>query len=79
MDALGGIGLLGVLLLGVLPTVLWIWALVDVARREFRQQNDKVIWVLVICLGGFIGAIVYFAFGRQMEWGPGERRFYRVH
>jgi hypothetical protein len=73
MSGLDSGEVLAVMLLGILPTVFWIMALVDVVRREFRHQNDKVVWVLVICLGSWLGAIVYFAFGREMGWMPGRK------
>jgi hypothetical protein len=53
--------------------VVWIVALVDVVKREFKEPNDKLIWVLVVCLTQFIGALIYLAVGRQKGWLPGER------
>ena len=37
-----------------------IWMLVDAIQNEPSEGNDKLIWVLVIILGGWIGALVYF-------------------
>ncbi|MBM3498774.1 MAG: PLDc_N domain-containing protein [Armatimonadetes bacterium] len=45
--------------------VLWIVALIDVARREFPGDNDKLMWVLVVVLAGWIGALIYWFVGRQ--------------
>ena len=50
-----------------------IWALVDAVQvpdDSMYQAGTKVVWVLVILLGGFIGAIVYLAAGRPTK----ERR-----
>jgi hypothetical protein len=47
--------------------VLVIWALVDAIKvpdDSMYQAGSKVVWVLVILLGGFIGAIVYLVVGR---------------
>ena len=44
-----------------LPTLI---ALVDVLRNDFKD-NNKLIWVLVILFGSLIGAILYFALGRE--------------
>jgi TctA family transporter len=59
-----------VLLAGVGAMVLWILMLVDVASRLDQQfpgamqghpsPNEKVIWLLVVLLGGFIGSAVYY-------------------
>jgi len=43
-------------LLGI--TVLWIWALIDCATKE-PDGNQKIVWIIVICLTQFIGALVY--------------------
>jgi hypothetical protein len=51
----------------ILNIVLVIWALVDAIRvpeDSMYKAGNKLIWVLVILLAGFVGAIVYFAVGR---------------
>lgn len=45
--------------------VIWITALVDVTRRKFDDPSTKVVWALVVVLLHFIGAVIYFAFGRK--------------
>lgn len=37
----------------------WVWMLVDCIKNEPDQGNDKVVWVIVIALLGWIGALVY--------------------
>ena len=44
-------------LLVLLTTIFWIWILVDCIKREF---SDKVLWILLIVLTGFLGAIIYY-------------------
>lgn len=54
-------------LVGIGLTVLWIWALVDAIRvpdDSYYNEGNKIIWILVIALTGFIGAIVYLIIGR---------------
>jgi len=69
--AVGLVGVLGVLymafvvgmiLLGVLATVFWIWMLVDCATRQFppHRENEKVVWILVIVLAHGLGSIIYY-------------------
>jgi hypothetical protein len=41
----------------------WIWMIVDVIQREektFKSKDEKVIWVLVIVLAGWVGALIYY-------------------
>jgi Mg2+ and Co2+ transporter CorA len=34
--------------------------LVDSIQRKYKNENDKVVWVIVIVLVGIIGAIIYY-------------------
>lgn len=40
-------------------TALWIWMLIDCATKEPDQGNDKLVWILVIVLTHWIGALIY--------------------
>ena len=47
--------------------VLVIWTLVDAIKvpdDSMYQAGGKLVWVVVILLGGFIGAIIYLVVGR---------------
>ena len=48
------------IIVGIASTAFWIWMLIDAAQREFKKDNDKVIWILVIVLVGGIGALIYY-------------------
>ncbi len=52
--------------LALLATVFWIWMLVDCATRENGQNNEKLVWVLIILFAHFLGAILYF-FARRPQ------------
>jgi type VI protein secretion system component VasK len=59
-------------LLSLAGLVLWVWALVDAIRvpddGDFRSGN-KLIWVLIIALTGFVEALIYLVIGRP---APGD-------
>ncbi len=55
------IALLNVALIGV-----WIWMIVECATRETDDQNQRLIWILVVVLAGWIGALVYL-FARRPQ------------
>lgn len=55
--AAAGFGVM--LILGIALFVFWIWMIVDAAQRKFKNAVEKVIWLVVIVLGGWIGALVY--------------------
>lgn len=48
------------LVLCVAGTILWIWMIVDCATKEKSEGNSKLIWLLVIVLTSWIGALIYF-------------------
>jgi prolipoprotein diacylglyceryltransferase len=49
-----------IILLSFFGIVLWIWMLVDCAKRKFENENDKTTWILILALTGWIGAIIYY-------------------
>lgn len=53
--------------LAVATTVLWVWALVDCVKYEPSEGNDKLVWVLVIALAGWIGALIYLLVRRPQR------------
>jgi hypothetical protein len=38
---------------------IWIWMIIDCATKEPAEGNERLIWILVICLAGWIGALIY--------------------
>lgn len=44
----------------ILSFVFWILMIVDCAKRKFKNENDRVVWILVIVLAQLIGAIIYY-------------------
>lgn len=54
--------LLVMLLLLVTPII----ALIDILKSEF-DGNNKLIWTLVVLLGSFIGAALYYFIGRKQK------------
>ena len=55
-----GVPELLIIFLIFVPTILWIWAIVDCATKEPAEGNDKIVWILIIVLGHWIGALIYF-------------------
>lgn len=49
--------------LGIIPTII---ALIDILKNKF-EENNKIIWVLVVLFFNFIGAILYFTIGRKQK------------
>lgn len=54
------------LLFFLIQLVFSIIALVDVLKNEF-EDNNKIIWVLVILVLWLVGAILYYFIGRKQK------------
>ena len=48
------------LVTGVLGTIFWIFMIVDCAKREFKTDNDKVVWIILLALTHVLGATIYY-------------------
>ncbi|MDZ8118320.1 PLDc N-terminal domain-containing protein [Pontiella agarivorans] len=48
-----------VVLLLILPTVFWIWTIVDCSKHESAEGSDRLVWLIVIILIGIIGSLTY--------------------
>lgn len=48
------------ILIGILVFLFWIWMIIDAAKRSFRNDIEKIVWIVVIVLGSWVGALVYF-------------------
>lgn len=46
-------------LFAIAGTIFWIWMIVDCAYNEKSEGNDKLIWILIILLTHWIGALIY--------------------
>jgi membrane protein DedA with SNARE-associated domain len=59
--------LLIIMFIGVVGLGFWIYALVDVVKNEPAEGNDRLIWILVVALAGWIGATVYWVVRRPQR------------
>lgn len=70
---IGGIGGLEILLLLFLciPLVLWLWALVDLLKSDFKNNINKLVWLLLIFFLPVLGAVLYLLIGREQKLRTG--------
>jgi hypothetical protein len=57
-------------MVGALLFAFWIWMIVDCATNE-PPGNDKIVWILIVVLLNWVGAIVYF-FARRRNRAKGQ-------
>lgn len=62
---LGGGMMLVMIILGLAALALWIWALVDAIKNRALSDTERIIWVLVILLTNWLGAVLYLLVGRK--------------
>ena len=53
------------LVLGIVALILWIWAIIDAIQNPVLSSNERLIWILVIVLTNWVGALIYLAIGRK--------------
>lgn len=46
--------------------VLWIYCLIDILKNKF-EQNDKIVWVLVVIFLPILGFILYLFIGKNKK------------
>lgn len=40
--------------------VFWISMIIDCVKRKFREDSEKIVWILVLIFTGIIGALIYY-------------------
>ena len=66
MISFGFIELLVLLFILLFIIIIPLIALVDILKSRF-EQNDKLVWALVVIFLPFIGSILYFIIGRNKK------------
>jgi hypothetical protein len=67
---IGGIGFQEIIVITLFLAFIFIIpliALIDALRSDFRGQNDKIMWVIIIIFFPFIGSVLYFFIGRRQK------------
>ena len=57
--------ILGLVILGVLSFIFWLWMLIDCLKRGFAKPADKIAWILVLIFLYFLGAVIYYFVERK--------------
>ncbi len=48
-------------------TVLWIWTLIDCIKNEPTEGNERIVWVVVIAVTHWVGALIYLIVRRPQR------------
>lgn len=53
----------------VISVVSWIWMLVHAIKNKALSDNERVLWVVVCAVAGWLGSVVYYwAHFRSADW-----------
>jgi len=55
------------LVLGMIILVIWIWALIDILKSDFKDSINKLIWLAVVFVLGPLGVLLYYFIGRGQK------------
>ncbi|OOG70669.1 PLDc N-terminal domain-containing protein [Algoriphagus sp. A40] len=61
---MGGGAIFIFLILGIAYFILWVYCLIDVLRSNFKDQNMKLIWVVILLFAQGFGPIAYLILGK---------------
>ena len=47
--------------IAIFSFVFWLKMLIDATKRNFKnEENEKIVWILIIIFTGLIGALIYY-------------------
>ncbi|NJL77251.1 MAG: hypothetical protein HC892_21760 [Saprospiraceae bacterium] len=49
----------------ILNLILLVSALVIIVKNEFKEANNKLIWIILVLFAPFLGSILFFIIGRS--------------
>jgi uncharacterized membrane protein len=50
--------------IGLLIVGLWIWAIIDIVKSEFKDTIMKIVWLVLVIFLPLLGFFLYVIFGR---------------
>jgi len=60
----------GMCFFGAILFAFWIWMIIDCAKNE-PPGSDKIVWIIIVVVLNWVGAIVYF-FARRKNRAKGQ-------
>jgi beta-lactamase regulating signal transducer with metallopeptidase domain len=66
ISSMGNMGIWGMIVMFA-SFILWVWALFDLLKSDFKASTSKLIWFLVVFFLYAFGALLYLFIGRQQK------------
>lgn len=61
--------ILFLVIIPILAIIFWIYMLIDCAKRTFKKADDKIIWIIIIALLQWVGALIYYFVIKRKKGG----------
>ncbi len=56
------------IVLGLVTTVIWILAIIDIIKREnWKNENDKIMWLLLVIFINIVSLYYYFFYRKKLD------------
>jgi len=55
------------MIIGLAVFIFWLWSLLDIIRSDFKDSATKIIWFILVFFLYFLGAAIYYFFGREQK------------
>jgi len=66
MEAMNGMGIITMILMFG-SFIFWIWALINILKGDFKDNVNKLIWLLVVFFLYALGALLYVLIGMKQK------------
>jgi membrane protease YdiL (CAAX protease family) len=50
----------------ILSTILWFWAIIDIAKSKFKSLRLNISILIVVLLFPIMGSLIYFKYKRKI-------------
>ena len=54
------LGIIILIALAIFLFVFWILMIIDCVKRNFKNETEKIVWILVLVFLQILGAIIYY-------------------
>lgn len=61
--------ILSLVIIPILTIIFWVYMLIDCANRTFKRDNDKIVWIIIIALLQWVGALIYYFVIKRKKGG----------
>lgn len=46
---------------------LWVYAIIDIVGGGFKNEGDKIVWLVLVLLVPVLGTVLYYLIGQKQK------------